>query len=59
VKEDDNSTKELVDFEISNGEWIKVGKLPRRSCKHCYGRGWEGHDRSTGERIICRCTRRR
>jgi hypothetical protein len=50
--------QELVDFEIAPHDWVKLEKLPKRSCKHCYGRGYEGVDRDTGERIICRCTRR-
>jgi len=58
MNETGDSTDGLVDFEIAPHDWVKLEKLPKRSCKRCYGRGYEGTDRDTGERIICRCTRR-
>jgi len=53
------SDEGLVDFEIAKGDWVKLDKLPKKNCKHCYGRGYEGIDRDTGERVICRCTRKK
>jgi len=56
---DEHDEQALVDFEISKGDWVKLDKLPKKNCKHCYGRGYEGIDRDTGERVICRCTRKK
>ena len=36
----------------------KLEVKPKSSCVHCYGRGYEGTDLSTGKKIICRCVKR-
>lgn len=30
-------------------------KEPKKSCKHCHGRGWIGRKTDTGEPIACPC----
>ena len=36
----------------------KLEVKPKSSCVHCWGRGYEGTDRNTGKKIICRCVKR-
>ena len=31
---------------------------PKRSCRHCYGRGHVGTDTKTGKKILCRCVKK-
>lgn len=31
---------------------------PKRSCRHCQGRGYIGTDTATGKKIVCRCVKK-
>jgi len=28
--------------------------LAKKNCKHCFGRGWIGHNQK-GNKVVCRC----
>lgn len=43
--------------ELHENDEIYGIKVPRRSCRYCYGTGKEGWDLS-GDPILCRCLRR-
>jgi hypothetical protein len=34
---------------------IELEKLPDPKCKKCYGKGWTGRDKDTGDVVPCRC----
>lgn len=53
-----NTYPTVVAFQKDNvyKEWLRIGKLPRKGCRHCWERGWEGRNPKTGIVIVCRCT---
>ena len=65
----DKKTGEIKEIEIDkNGKIVEKGttntfdgflldKKPRKSCRHCYGRGYTGTDKFTGEKVVCNCTK--
>lgn len=42
-----------------NDEDLSMFPRPRPSCKHCYGRGYEGWNATKQEIVLCRCIRNR
>lgn len=42
-----------------NDEDLSMFPRPKTSCKHCYGRGYEGWNETTQEAVLCRCIKNR
>jgi len=39
-------------FKVDYQKWNF--KLAKKNCKHCFGRGWIGHNQK-GDKVVCRC----
>jgi hypothetical protein len=57
-KDMDEKTGEIRDFKedekVPDG-FIELGRKPKKNCKHCYGRGYIGWEKFSGNVIPCRC----
>jgi hypothetical protein len=50
------SDKKLVKVEqLSDIDYLYGVREPRKGCKKCYDRGFEGWNAATGKPILCRC----
>lgn len=51
---------EVYDKEVKNLDegQIPLIKRPNCSCKNCYGRGWDYHDKDRGVYNVCKCMRK-
>lgn len=51
---------DVYDKEVKNLDegQIPLTKHPNCSCKSCYGRGWDYHDRERGVYNMCKCMRK-
>lgn len=57
IKKMQKLSKEEFDEIIQHPDrWAMLWKLPKKSCGHCYGRGYTGRDMRTGHFVPCRCT---
>ena len=51
---------EVYEEEIPNLDdgQVPLDSLPKASCKHCYGRGYDSHDTLKGVYNLCRCMKK-
>jgi len=50
------SDKKLVKIEqLSDLDYLYGVRTPRKGCKKCHDRGFEGWNAATGKPILCRC----
>jgi hypothetical protein len=48
-------TEDEIVKAVESGNWVRVKRHPKKGCKWCLGRGYEGTDIKTGRLVPCRC----